>query len=50
MMGIDVLPCLSINKRKLIWSQTDNWAIALMQLLGFLSRITLEESEHVGYT
>ena len=41
MMAIDILPGLSIDEGKLIWSHTDNGAIALVKLFEAGSQVPI---------
>ena len=50
MMGIDVMPSLSIDERKFIWGQADNGAMVFVELFGALSQVSFCEVPDVGNT
>lgn len=37
---VNVLPCLSVDERKLIWSEADNRAVALVKFFNAMSQVT----------
>ncbi len=50
MVVIDVLPCLSVDERKLIWSKAYNGTIKLVQLLSSLRQVTFDKSQDIRNT
>ena len=50
MMTVNILPGLSIDKGKLIWSHTDNGAVALVELLDAGSQVAFPIDPDPEYT